>query len=40
MLRSYRGALLVASHDDAFLEQAGVRDRLGIEDGAWILQQG
>lgn len=40
MLRSYRGALLVASHDDAFLEQAVVRDRLGIEDGAWILQQG
>ncbi|MCS2608797.1 ABC-F family ATP-binding cassette domain-containing protein [Halomonas dongshanensis] len=37
MLRSYRGALIVVSHDDAFLESLGLTDHLLATDQGWRL---
>lgn len=37
MLRSYAGTLLVVSHDDAFLDQLGLTDRLVATDQGWRL---
>lgn len=35
MLRSYRGALMVVSHDRSFLQALGLDERLQIEPGQW-----
>ena len=37
MLRGYRGALLVVSHDDAFLERLGLTERLLATEQGWRL---
>ncbi|MET0264502.1 MAG: ABC-F family ATP-binding cassette domain-containing protein [Duganella sp.] len=37
MLRSYRGALMVVSHDDAFLDSLELTDRLSVSNGEWRL---
>jgi ATPase subunit of ABC transporter with duplicated ATPase domains len=38
MLRSYRGGLMVVSHDEAFLDQLGLTDRLLATDQGWRLE--
>lgn len=38
MLRSYQGALIVVSHDDAFLENLELTDRLLATDQGWSLE--
>ncbi|WP_342620041.1 ABC-F family ATP-binding cassette domain-containing protein [Rhodoferax sp. GW822-FHT02A01] len=38
MLRSYRGALVVVSHDDAFLNALGLRERLAAGDWGWRME--
>lgn len=37
MLRQYRGALLVVSHDEAFLQALGLTDRLQATPQGWRL---
>ena len=37
MLRSYRGALVVVSHDDAFLDNLALTDRLSAGEHGWRL---
>lgn len=37
MLRSYRGALVVVSHDDAFLDNLALTDRLSADENGWRL---
>lgn len=42
MLRSYRGALMVVSHDDAFMDNLALTDRLvvnekGLADGTVVI---
>ncbi|WP_456282769.1 hypothetical protein M1D55_11285 [Cupriavidus sp. JZ107] len=32
MLRSYRGALMVVSHDDAFMDNPALKDRLVVNE--------
>ncbi|MHC6227094.1 ABC-F family ATP-binding cassette domain-containing protein [Pseudomonas sp. X10] len=39
MLRSYQGALLVVSHDDAFMHSLGLTDRLVATEQGWRLEQ-
>ncbi|PAU78391.1 ABC-F family ATP-binding cassette domain-containing protein [Halomonas salipaludis] len=38
MLRSYQGALIVVSHDDAFLDNLGLTDRLLADEQGWRLE--
>jgi ATPase subunit of ABC transporter with duplicated ATPase domains len=38
MLRSYRGGLMVVSHDDAFLDQLGLTERLRATGQGWRLE--
>ncbi|PJX27878.1 ABC transporter ATP-binding protein [Advenella sp. S44] len=38
MLRSYQGALIVVSHDDSFLENLGLTDRLLATEHGWSLE--
>ncbi|MDR5907015.1 ABC-F family ATP-binding cassette domain-containing protein [Franzmannia qiaohouensis] len=38
MLRSYQGALMVVSHDDAFLDNLGLTDRLLADEQGWRLE--
>jgi ATPase subunit of ABC transporter with duplicated ATPase domains len=38
MLRSYGGAMLVVSHDDAFLDALGLTDRLVAGEKGWRLE--
>jgi ATPase subunit of ABC transporter with duplicated ATPase domains len=38
-LRSYRGGLLVVSHDDAFLGRLGLTDRLGLDTAGRITEE-
>ena len=38
MLRSYRGALVVVSHDDAFLDNLALTDRLSASAEGWRLE--
>jgi ATPase subunit of ABC transporter with duplicated ATPase domains len=38
MLRSYRGGLIVVSHDDAFLDRLGLTDRLLATEQGWRLE--
>lgn len=39
MLRSYQGALVVVSHDDAFLDSLGLTDRLVATEQGWRLER-
>lgn len=36
MLRGYRGALVVVSHDDAFMDNLGLTDRLVATEQGWL----
>lgn len=38
MLRSYQGTLIVVSHDDSFLENLGLTDRLLATEQGWSLE--
>ncbi|GAA5232624.1 ABC-F family ATP-binding cassette domain-containing protein [Verticiella sediminum] len=38
MLRSYRGALIVVSHDDAFMDNLDLTDRLLANENGWLLE--
>ncbi|MFE8103880.1 hypothetical protein RBA71_20660 [Brenneria goodwinii] len=38
MLRSYRGALMVVSHDDAFMDKLELTDRLLANERGWTLE--
>jgi ATPase subunit of ABC transporter with duplicated ATPase domains len=38
MLSSYQGALVVVSHDDAFLENLALTDRLLATEQGWHLK--
>lgn len=38
MLRSYQGALVVVSHDDAFMDSVGLTDRLVAAERGWRLE--
>lgn len=38
MLRSYQGTLIVVSHDDSFLENLGLTDRLVATEQGWSLE--
>jgi ATPase subunit of ABC transporter with duplicated ATPase domains len=38
MLRSYEGALVVVSHDDAFMDSLGLTDRLAATEQGWRLE--
>ncbi|UZN49411.1 ATP-binding cassette domain-containing protein [Cupriavidus cauae] len=38
MLRSYRGALVVVSHDDAFLDNLALTDRLVGREKGWLME--
>lgn len=38
MLRSYQGALIVVSHDDAFLDNLDLTDRLLATEQGWQLE--
>lgn len=38
MLRGYQGALVVVSHDDAFMDNLGLTDRLVASDQGWRLE--
>ncbi len=37
MLSSYQGALMVVSHDDAFMNNLGLTERLDYKNGGWTL---
>ena len=37
LLRAYRGALVVVSHDDAFLARLGLTHELAATDEGWSL---
>ncbi len=37
MLGSYRGAMIVVSHDDVFMDKLGLTDRLQATAQGWIL---
>lgn len=38
MLRSYRGALVVVSHDDAFMDSLALTDRLAVNEKGWLME--
>ncbi|ALD91669.1 ABC transporter ATP-binding protein [Cupriavidus gilardii CR3] len=38
MLRSYRGVLLVVSHDDAFMDNLALTDRLAVNEKGWLME--
>jgi ATPase subunit of ABC transporter with duplicated ATPase domains len=38
MLRGYPGALVVVSHDEAFLDNLALTDRLRATQGGWQLE--
>ncbi len=38
MLRSYRGALMVVSHDDAFMDNLALTDRLVVNEKGWLME--
>lgn len=38
MLRTYQGALMVVSHDETFLKNLNLTERLSITDGSWQLE--
>lgn len=38
MLRSYRGAVMVVSHDDAFVDNLALTDRLVGSEKGWLME--
>ncbi len=38
LLRSYRGALMVVSHDDAFMDNLALTDRLVVNEKGWLME--
>lgn len=38
MLQGYRGALVVVSHDDGFLDALGLTDRLVATERGWVVE--
>lgn len=38
MLRSYRGALPMVSHDDGFMDNLALTDRLAVNERGWLME--